>query len=125
MVDGPQFKPTISAVSHINHLVSWDFPIYTIHFWINPFQIFQEPPISPGGQDKYSYLRTRNRRYEADFHARYTGVRLNGLKTQARKVAYRCNLRYGDIHHVCIICMYTYIYIYMYCIFLYIYIYII
>lgn len=33
-------------------------------------------------QDKYSYLRTRNRRYEADFHARYTGVRLNGLKTQ-------------------------------------------
>eukprot|EP00435_Cladocopium_sp_Y103_P054863 s86_g18.t1 len=36
----------------------------------------------PWWLDKYSYLRTRNRRYEADFHARYTGVRLNGLKTQ-------------------------------------------
>lgn len=33
--------------------------------------------------EKYKYLRTINRRYEADFHGRYTGVRMNGLKTEA------------------------------------------
>lgn len=32
--------------------------------------------------EKYKYLRTINRRYEADFHGRYTGVRMNGLKTE-------------------------------------------
>ena len=38
-------------------------------------------------KEKYKYLRARNRVYEADFHARYTGVRLNGDKSQVPGVS--------------------------------------